>query len=64
MNPIKRVAPLLLLIWLVVMVILGWPSYKAGLTSPALYFGGSGVCLLCIVGLYFHFKRQKPRRRQ
>lgn len=44
--PIRAIIfPLILLAYLIVMIALGYPSYKSGDTSPLLYFGGSVVCL-------------------
>ena len=40
------VIPALLFVYLVVMMVLGWPSYCSGLTSPMLYFGGSAMALI------------------
>ncbi len=54
MIPRSIILPTLLLILLVVMVGLGYDSYRTGLTSPLLYFGGACVTLCCIVGLYLH----------
>ena len=58
------VIPVVLFIYLVVMMVMGWPSYCEGLTSPMLYFGGSALCLCCIVLLHFHLKRTARRRKQ
>lgn len=57
------IVPAILLIYLIVMVILGWPSYQSGATSPLLYFGGTAICLLCIVLLHFNLKRTAARRK-
>ena len=48
--------PLVLLVYLAVMVVLGWPSYECGATSGLLYFGGTAVTLTCIVALHFPFE--------
>jgi hypothetical protein len=61
MKPI--IIPALLLIYLIVMMVLGWPSYCQGQTSPTLYFGGSALCVACIVLLHFHLKRTAKRRK-
>ena len=62
--PIRAIIfPLILLAYLIVMIALGYPSYKSGDTSPLLYFGGSVVCLFCIVALHFHLKRTTKRHR-
>lgn len=57
------IIPAVLLVYLIVMVVLGWPSYKAGSTSPLLYFGGTALCLICIILLHFNLKRAKRRKR-
>ena len=54
--------PLVLLVYLAVMVVLGWPSYECGATSGLLYFGGTAVTLTCIVALHFHLRRRIGRR--
>lgn len=54
--------PLALLVYLAVMVVLGWPSYECGATSGLLYFGGTAVTLACIVALHFHLRRRIGRR--
>lgn len=54
--------PAILLIYLVVMVVLGWPSYLSGATSPILYFGGTALCVGCIVALHFHLKARAHRQ--
>lgn len=46
------------------MVVLGWPSYTSGATSGLLYFGGTALCLLCIVLLHFNLKRTAKRRKE
>lgn len=46
------------------MVVLGWPSYTSGATSGLLYFGGTTLCLLCIVLLHFNLKRTAKRRKE
>lgn len=57
------ILPLILLVYLIVMVVLGWPSYTSGATSGLLYFGGTALCLGCIVMLHFNLKRAARRRR-
>lgn len=56
--------PLVLLIYLGVMIYLGYPSYKAGLTSPLLYFGGSVFTVLVIILLRFTMIRRERYRRE
>ena len=58
------IIPAILFIYLTVMVVLGWPSYTSGATSGLLYFGGTALCLLCIVLLHFNLKRTAKRRKQ
>lgn len=63
---IKRstLVPILLIIYLGVMVYLGWPDYKRGATSPALYFGGTAFTLGVIVLLHFNLKKRDALRRR
>ncbi len=58
------IIPGLLLIYLVVMVVLGWPSYVSGATSGLLYFGGTALCLGCIVLLHFNLKKAALKRKK
>ncbi|MDE7119279.1 MAG: hypothetical protein K2O10_01580 [Muribaculaceae bacterium] len=53
------VLPAVLLVFLLLMVWLGYDSYRRGLTSPQLYFGGTALTLCCIAGLWFHLGRRK-----
>lgn len=57
------IVPLILAVYLVVMVILGWDSYRAGATSPVLYFGGTAVVAACIVMLHRHMRRREEKRK-
>ena len=59
-----NVIPAVLLVYLAVMVWLGYPDYVAGATSPALYFGGTAFTLLVIVLLRFNLKKREQYRRQ
>ena len=54
--------PLVLLIYLGVMVWLGYPDYVAGATSPALYFGGTAFTLVVIILLRFNLKKREQYR--
>ncbi len=58
------IIPAILSVYLIVMVVLGWPSYVSGATSALLYFGGTAICLLCIVLLHFNLKRSAIRRKK
>lgn len=58
------IIPGILLVFLIVMVILGWPSYHSGATSGFLYFGGTALCLGCIILLHFNLKRAALRRKK
>lgn len=58
------ILPAIQLIYLIVMVVLGWPNYAAGYTSGWLYFGGTALCVGCIVLLHFNLKRAAKRRGQ
>ena len=57
-----NVIPLLLVVYLGVMIYLGYPDYKAGATSPWLYFGGSAFTLAVIVLLRFNLKKRSELR--
>ncbi|MDE6283064.1 MAG: hypothetical protein K2L97_03635 [Muribaculaceae bacterium] len=57
------VIPAILAVYLIVMMVLGWDSYRAGATSPLLYFGGSAVVMVCIILLHFHLVKQRRIRR-
>lgn len=56
--------PGLLLIYLGVMLVSGWPSYRAGTVSALSYFGGTALTLVCIALLYFNLRRTAARRRK
>ena len=60
----KYIIPGLLLIYLGVMIYLGWPSYQSGAVSGLLYFGGTAVVLACIAMLHFNLKRAEERRKE
>lgn len=60
----STVIPVLLLIYLAVMVVLGWPDYVAGRTSAALYFGGTALTIVVIILLHFNLKKREAYRRQ
>lgn len=57
--PKHTVLPAILLGFLCVMTLLGYDSYRRGLTSPMLYFGGIVLTLCCITALYLHLRRGK-----
>ena len=57
------IVPLLLLIYLGVMVWLGYPDYVAGATSPWLYFGGTAFTLMVIILLRFNLKKRAQYRK-
>lgn len=63
---IKRydLVPAVLLIYLGVMVYLGYPDYLAGATSPWLYFGGTAFTILVIVLLRFNLKKRAQYRKE
>lgn len=56
--------PLILVVYLGVMVYLGWPGYQNGETSPWLYFGGTAFTLAIIVLLHFNLKKRDEYRRR
>lgn len=60
----STVIPVILLIYLAVMVVLGWPDYVRGATSPALYFGGTALTVAVIVLLHFNLKKREEYRRR
>ena len=64
-KKIKRydIIPLALLVYLGVMVYLGYPDYVAGVTSPWLYFGGTAFTLVVIILLRFNLKKREQSRR-
>ena len=57
------IIPAILSVYLIVMVVLGWPSYVSGATSPLMYFGGTILCVACIVALHFNLKRAAARKK-
>lgn len=59
-----NVIPCILVVYLGVMIYLGYPDYKAGLTSPWLYFGGSIFTLAVIILLRFNLKRRTKLRQE
>lgn len=56
--------PLILLVYLAVMVYLGWPGYCSGQTSGWLYFGGTAFTIGVIVLLHFNLKKREEYRRR
>ncbi len=60
----STVIPVILLIYLAVMVVLGWPDYVRGATSPALYFGGTALTIAVIVLLHFNLKKREAYRQR
>lgn len=58
------ILPAIMLIYLIVMVVKGWPLYCAGETSPLLYFGGTALCVVCIIFLHFNLKRAARRHKE
>ena len=56
------IIPTVLFIYLIVMVVLGWPSYQSAATSGLLYFGGTAICIVCIVLLHFNLRYAAARR--
>ena len=57
------IIPAILLVYLIVMVVLGWPSYLSGATSPLMYFGGTILCVAFIVALHFNLKLAVARKK-
>ncbi len=57
------IIPLLLLVYLVVMFVLGWPNYRAGGVSGTIYFGGTAVTIACIIALRYNLLRAERRRK-
>ena len=56
--------PTILLIYLGVMVYLGYPDYVAGATSPWLYFGGTVFTLVVIWFLRINLKKREQYRKR
>ena len=46
------------------MVVLGWPDYVRGATSPALYFGGTALTIGVIILLHFNLKKREEYRKR
>lgn len=63
---IKRydLVPAILLVYLGVMVYLGYPDYVAGATSPWLYFGGTAFTLIVIFLLRINLKKRANYRKR
>ena len=59
-----NIVPLLLLVYLAVMLYLGYPDYVAGATSPWLYFGGGAFTLAVIILLRFNLKKRAEYRKR
>ena len=57
------IVPLVLLVYLGVMVWLGYPDYVAGATSPWLYFGGTAFTVLVIILLRINMKKREQYRK-
>lgn len=60
---LSTLLPAVLLVYLVVMVVMGWDSFICGATSPLLYFGGTAIVAVCIVLLHFHLKKRERKKR-
>lgn len=58
----SKVIPLVLLAYLAVMSIIGYPEFQAG--HYLYYFGIIGATLACIVLLHFTLKRRERLRRE
>lgn len=61
---IKRsvIIPILLLVYLAVMAVMGWPAYRTGQT-PALQYFGVIVLTVAIIGLlHLNLKKREKRR--
>lgn len=58
------IVPLVLLVYLGVMVYLGYPDYVAGATPAWLYFGGTAFTLLVIFFLRINLKKRAQYRKQ
>lgn len=57
--------PALLLVYLGVMAVLGYPEYAGGRTTAASYFGIIGITFVVIILLHFNIKhRDRLRRRR
>lgn len=58
------VVPAVLLVYLGVMVYLGYPDYVAGATPAWLYFGGTVFTILVIILLRINMKKRVEYRRR
>lgn len=58
----SKVIPLMLLVYLAVMSVIGFPEFQAG--HYAYYFGIIGATLICIILLYFSLRRRERLRRE
>lgn len=58
------IIPALLLAYLAVMAVLGWPDYRAGGISATHYFGGIAITLACIGLLRLNLLRARRRREE
>lgn len=62
--PRSTLVPLLLLVYLAVMAVIGWPEYASGRSSALYYFGVIGATLLVIGLLHLNLKKREKLRRQ
>lgn len=58
------VVPVILLVYLAVMVWLGYPDYVAGATPAWLYFGGTAFTIVIIFLLRINLKKRAEYRRR
>ncbi len=65
-RKIKRstLIPAMLLVYLAVMAVLGWPEYAAGRQSATYYFGIIAITLVVLVLLHFSLKRRERLREE
>lgn len=56
------IIPVILAIYLLAMVFMGYDSYRSGATSPLLYFGGTILVIACIIMLHLHLKKRETTK--
>lgn len=63
---IKRstLIPAILLVYLAVMAVMGYPEYAAGRQSALYYFGIIAITLIVLVLLHFSLKRRERLREE
>lgn len=60
--PRSTLVPVLLLVYLAVMAVIGWPEYASGRSSALYYFGVIGATLAVIFLLHLNLKKREKMR--